>query len=173
MYKNTVAHNYKTGVISTDHPRGQQTKKIDKAELKKDLARRRDRDRELVVGVFKNLETPGGSVRFAYKRYADDPFDAYELYDGETYQLPRCVARHLNNNCFYMEYKHLNGQNGETGMRTAYNDGRLNAESMQAARKVHRFAFMSLDYMEDDIDMLPSKAVYKVGTPDQNLDIKS
>lgn len=146
--------------------------KIDKADLKKDLQRMRARDAELVVGIFKNMENPGASLRFGYHRYADDPYETYDLMDGETYQLPRGVARHLNNNCFYKEYRHLQGESGQTGVRAAYNDGIQNAERMHESRKVHRFAFHSLDYMEDDLDMLPSKSLYGVGRTESPLDIK-
>jgi len=136
--------------------------KKDRAEFQKDLARQRAKDAELVVGVFKNMETPGVSLRFSYHKYHNDPYEVYELFDGETYQLPRGVAKWLNNNCFYREYRHLAGHSGETGMRSAYNDGRLNASSMHEARKVYRFAFHSLDYMEDDLDVQPAKPLYEV-----------
>jgi len=176
MAKSAIARgetSYKSGLMQGRLHINPNTTKMDRVELKKDIERRRARDSEKVVGVFKNLETPGGSVRFAYKRYHGDNFEVYELFDGETYELTRGVARHLNNNCFYMEYKHHSGQNGETGMRSAYNDGRLRGESIQVARKVHRFSFHSLDYMEDDLDVMPAKSLYTVGTPSENLDIKS
>ncbi len=171
LNSSTSTPSYRSGRIDravrpSDRP------KIDKADLKKDLARMRARDAELVVGVFKNMENAGASLRFGYHRYPDDPFETYELMDGETYQLPRGVARHLNNNCFYKEYRHLQGEQGQVGVRAAYNDGSVNAERMHESRKVHRFAFHSLDYMEDDLDMMPSKSLYAVSRPDSPLDVK-
>ena len=69
----------------------------------------------MVTGIFKNLENPatdggGGSVVFSYKYYPGDENKIYELFDGERYTLPRGVARHLNNNCYYKEYQHLQGE---------------------------------------------------------------
>jgi hypothetical protein len=168
---NTTTQNYASGRM--DRAASAYRPKVDRAELKKEIARMRARDAEMVVGVFKNFEAPGGSTRFGYHRYADDPFENYELRDGETYRIPRGVARHLNNNCFYWEYKHLSGEHGETGIRAAYNNGYFgNAENMYSQRKVHRFAFHSLDYMEDDLDMMPGKTVFAVSTPETKFDIK-
>lgn len=158
---NPKTQTYNSGRI--DRSQVSDRPKVDIAEAKKNRERQRARDAELMVGVFKNLEAPNGSLRFGYKKYHGDPFETYELYDGETYQIPRGVVKHLNNNCFYKEYRHLKGEFGEAGVRGGYNDGRLNAERMHEARKVHRFAFLSLDYMDDaDIDVHPAKPLYEV-----------
>ena len=134
-------------------------KQMNLQEKSRYIAQLRERDNEMVTGVFQNLETRGGSLRFSYKFYPGDDYKDYEFYDGERYTIPRGVARHINNDCYYKEYKHLDGQSGETGMRAAFNDGRLRADKMQAMRKVHRFAFRSLDFMDDDLDMYPSNIV--------------
>lgn len=139
--------------------------KITKDELAKQLKKRRDRDEEIVTGIFKNLENPatggsGGSLVFSYKFYAGQPNEVYELFDGERYALPRGVARHINNNCYYKEYTQQGHEDGH-GIRGALNpDGRLvTKQSLQVAKKVHRFAFHSLEYMDDDVDMYPSNLV--------------
>ena len=63
------------------------------------------------------------------------------------------VARHLNNNVHYMEYKRLDKQLGDMGMQTAYNDGSLSCpERMQVANKIHRCEFRSLEFMDEDIE---------------------
>lgn len=140
-------------------------KKISRDELAKQIKKMRDRDAEMVTGIFKNLENPAtnggrGSVIFSYKYYPGDENEVYELWDGERYTLPRGVARHLNNNCFYKEYQHLQGEFGQQGIRGGCNtDGRLQTNSLQAAKKVHRYAFHSLEYMDDDADMYPSNLV--------------
>jgi hypothetical protein len=142
--------------------------KISREELAKQIRKQRDRDEELVLGVFKNLENPAtnggrGSVLFSYKYYPGQPNEVYELMDGERYTLPRGVARHLNNNCYYKEYT----QQGNDGVRGAINpDGRLQSKnSLQVAKKVHRYAFHSLEYMDDDIDMYPSNLVEVTHSP--------
>lgn len=145
-------------------------KKITKDEAQAQIRRMRDRDAELVTGIFKNLENPAtaggrGAVVFSYKAYPGDEFIQYELLDGERYQIPRGVARHLNNNCFYREYRHLDGEFGQTGIRQGAADGRLKTQGMQMSRKVHRYAFHSLEYMDDDGDMLPTNLLEVTATP--------
>lgn len=147
--------------------------KLTREELAKKIKRMRDRDAELVVGIFKNLENPAvggsrGSVLFGYKAYHNDPYEMYELVDGERYQLPRGVARHLNNNCYYKEYEHMKGEFGSTGVRqgsAGAADGRLKGQQLQMSRKIHRYAFHSLEYMDDDADMMPSGLVEVTVTP--------
>lgn len=140
-------------------------KKMSKAELARYNQKLYERDAEEVNGIFKNLETPGGTLCFMYKVHPDDDFKSYELKDGERYRIPRGVARHLNNQCYYKEYKPLTGQHGETAMRAAWNDGRLRAEKMQTARKIHRFAFHNLEFMDDDLDMNPVDLVEVTVSP--------
>jgi len=146
-------------------------KKITREDFAKQIKKMRDRDAEMVTGIFKNLENPAtnggrGSVVFSYKYYPNDENAVYELWDGERYSLPRGVARHLNNNCYYKEYQHLQGEFGQQGIRTAQNaDGRLQTNSLQMAKKVHRYAFHSLEYMDDDADMYPSNLVEVTASP--------
>jgi hypothetical protein len=144
--------------------------KMTKEELARQIAKWRDRDEEKVTGIFKNLENPavGGSkgmVQFSYKMYPGQPNEVYELWDGERYSLPRGVARHLNNNCFYREYQHLKGEFGQQGIRAAASDGKLQTQSMQISKKVNRYAFHSLEYMDDDLDMNPSTLLEVTLTP--------
>ncbi len=138
--------------------------KISREELAKQLEKMRSRDAEIVTGIFQNLENPAGNggrgaVLFGYKAYKNDPFVMYELCDGERYAIPRGVARHLNQNCFYREYQHLPGESGLQGIRGGASDGRLKANQMQMSRKVHRYAFRSLEYMDDDSDMIQTNLV--------------
>lgn len=145
-------------------------KKMSESEAAKHIAKMRERDAEMVTGVFKNLENPGtngakGSLSFGFKAYPGDDFVFYELWDNERYTLPRGVARHLNNNCYFKEYTHLPGEFGDSGIRAAQSDGRLQTAHMQTARKVHRYAFHSLEYMDDDADMRPVDLVEVTVSP--------
>ena len=157
--------------VRSAHTSPSAPKKITRDELVKQIKKMRDRDAEMVTGVFKNLENPAtnggrGSVVFSYKYYPGDENAIYELYDGERYTLPRGVARHLNNNCFYREYQHLPGEKGISGVRGGVSaDGRLHTNALQMARKVHRYAFHSLEYMDDDVDMYPSNLVEVTVSP--------
>lgn len=51
---------------------------------------------KLVKGIFKCFETPGASVKIIVKKYpGTQPFEKL-MSDGETYEIPLYVARHLN-----------------------------------------------------------------------------
>lgn len=128
-------------------------KDMNPAEKARHLQKKKERDSELVSGIFQNLETRGGGLYFSIALYPGDEFKSYELRDGERYRIPRGVARHLSTDCYHLEYKHLQGHSGQVGMRAAANDGRLHADKMQAKRKVPRFAFNSLSFDDDDLDM--------------------
>jgi hypothetical protein len=147
------------------NPAANTNRKITRDELAKQIKKMRDRDAEMVTGVFKNLENPAvnggrGSLVFSYKYYPGDEHVIYELWDGQRYTIPRGVARHLNKNCYYTEYQHLKDEFGLSGVRGAYSeDGRLKSQNMQMARKIHRYAFHSLEYMDDDVDMYPNNFV--------------
>jgi hypothetical protein len=145
-------------------------RKMTKDEVAKHIQRLCDRDSEKVTGIFKNYESPAGNgglgmVRFSYKCYPTDQNEIYEFYDGERYTIPRGIARHLNVNCFYREYQHLPGEHGTAGIRGGAPDGRLHTQSMQMSRKVHRYAFHSVEYMDDDFDLTPSNLLEVTVSP--------
>lgn len=132
-------------------------KKLTKEELKKKVAEQRERDAELVTGIFKNLENPRTSLKFTYKKWPGEPLETYDLMCGERYQLKRGVAKHLNTACFFKEYKMLDAESGNnTKIQQAYDsveNGRYNQQHAQAATKIYRFAFHSLEFMDEDLDM--------------------
>jgi hypothetical protein len=70
-------------------------------EMAKKLKIERDKDREMVKGVFKYYEVPGGMVGFCFKKYAEDPLEKFELYDNHVYTIPLGVAKHINSNTSY------------------------------------------------------------------------
>lgn len=149
-------------------PQSAPIKKVTRDELAKQIKKMRDRDAEMVSGIFKNLENPAmnggrGSVIFSYKYYPGDENAIYELWDGERYTLPRGVARHLNNNCYYKEYQPIPGTNGVRP--AADGSGRREENTLQMAKKIHRYAFHSLEYMDDDVDMYPSNLVEVTASP--------
>lgn len=131
-------------------------RKLTQTDVAKNMNNWRERDAELVSGVFKNLEAPGQSTCFNYKAYPGDDFQEWFFEDGEKYRIPRGVARHLNNNCYYKEYKHLPNESGQFGVREAANGKRPESATMMAMKKVNRYAFHSLEFQDDDMDMTPS-----------------
>lgn len=119
----------------TARPYGNRSKKLTKEEkevIAKELKIKRDKERSTVRGIFRNHECPGGSLRFIFKKYAEDPLEKYDLLDGEVYTIPLGVARHLNTNCWYPVHKY---QSKDSGM------------TMQ--EKIRRTSFQSLEFVEE------------------------
>lgn len=138
-------------------PARSQAPKRTKEEVARWIQQMRERDSEEVAGIFQNKENPGGSVMFSYKLYPGDDFVQYEFLDGERYRIPRGVARHLNNDCYTMVYNHIENNSGENGLRSAIASRGLNSKTnMTAQKKKYRFAFLPLDFMDDDMDLMPS-----------------
>lgn len=99
----------------------------------------RDRDRELVKGIFKYDELPGGQLEFVYRKHRGDKIERYKFEDGKVYTIPRGVARHINNNCYYAQHGHILDENGQP--------------SIAVKKKVDRVSFASLEFADfDDLD---------------------
>jgi hypothetical protein len=121
-------------------------KKIEQvaAEKRTDALRyERDKDRELVEGVFRFYAIPGGSLKFPYRKYKWDPVEVWHFVDGQRYKIPVGVAKHLNTNGWYPEFEHVAGLGVQAGNRV---DG--SSPSVRISRKVHRFGFHSLDFTD-------------------------
>lgn len=129
--------------------------KLIKNDALNKIKERQERDEELVVGVFKNNEVRGGSLSFRYKAYKGQSFDKWILYDGERHQIPRGLAKHLNNNCFYYEYQRIPGGVTNDPMQASPHDGRQNKGDYLGKKKVHRFEFHSLEFTDDEYDTKP------------------
>lgn len=88
----------------------------------------------MVKGIFRCRDPEGGCVTFCYRKYRWDPTRWYTLYDGEVYELPLGVARHLNQNCNYPVHSHILGPDGNpTVDRTGKVKSRMNFESTEFA----------------------------------------
>lgn len=107
-------------------------KKDNKAVLKL----QREKDREIVRGIFRFYEVPGGSIKFSYKKYKEDPVETFELKDGEVYSIPLGVAKHLNKNCYQVEHAYTTDENG--------------APSTKVGRKIQRCGFQSLEFIPEE-----------------------
>ena len=108
----------------------------------KSLTYQRDKERELVKGIFHFHEVPGGSMSFNFKKYKGDKVERYDLVDGQVYTIPLGVARHLNKNGSYPVHSYMQDETGKPSIRIG--------------QKVNRFSFQSLEFV--DIDDLPNKA---------------
>lgn len=112
----------------------QDNTKPEAAKKKQSLKYLRDKDREKVKGVFRFYECPGAVLSFPFKKWKEDPVEVYHLKDGQTYELPLGVAKHLNNNGWYPVHVHRIDDFG-------------NAHPM-VGRKVKRFGFDSLEFID-------------------------
>ena len=130
--------------INVDKPKVVMTK----AEAKKKIEYMRAKDAEIVKGIFRFHECPGGTMSFVFSQYGEQP-DRYDLVDGQVYSVPLGVARHLNKNCWYPEYGFVPG---EKGLHGAFNND--TGTYMRVTTKVRRCSFQSLDFMDTD-DLTP------------------
>lgn len=105
-------------------------------QLKKKLLIERDKDREMVKGVFKYYEVPGGMVAFCFKKYAQDPVEKFEMHDGRVYTIPLGVAKHINNNTWYPIHEYSKNEEGLPAQRIG--------------QKVRRMGFQSLEFMDTE-----------------------
>ncbi len=121
--------------------------KIDREQAKKNWEAQKERDLELVTGKFENKEHRGQVHRFSLGKYAEEGLKKYILVDGQVYNIPRHVAEHLNENCYYSEYKRLSGPLGAAGVQEASNGNQDTQANMYAIKKIPRFAFHSLEFM--------------------------
>ena len=94
----------------------------------------RDKDREMVKGIFRFHEVPGGVMEFVFKYYKEDPVEKYTMHDGMVYTVPLGVAKHLNKNCWYPVHSHMTDENGKP--------------SQKVQQKVRRCSFQSLEFVD-------------------------
>jgi len=113
-------------------------------KTKKDLKYMRDKDREMVRGIFRFFEVPGGTMAFSFRKYKEDEIETYTLNDGSIYTIPRGVAYHLSNNCWYPEHAYKMDEQGRP--------------SVQVTKKKRRCSFEPLDFMDpnDLAELTPS-----------------
>lgn len=113
----------------------------------KNLKYMRDKDNQMVRGIFKNYECPGGSLSFNFRKYKEDQIEPYSFVDGGIYTVPLKVAKHLNNNCFHEVHGHALDADGKPVQRIK--------------EKVYRYGFSSLEFSDiDDLDSERSNLVH-------------
>lgn len=76
-------------------PKTKRLNEAQKKEAAKKIAAQKEKDGEVISGVFKNIECKGSSLSFWFKKY-DEPPIYYEFMDGQRYEIPRMVAEHIN-----------------------------------------------------------------------------
>jgi hypothetical protein len=116
--------------------------------VKPNLKYQRDKDREMVKGIFRFYEVPGGSMSFIFKAYKEDPVERFDLVDGQVYTLPLGVAKHLNKNGWYPVHMHATDSDGKP--------------LMKIGQKVRRFGFQSLEFVDIEDFSIGDKQIITV-----------
>lgn len=120
----------------------------DKKAKKPNLNYLREKDRKLVTGKFVNHETPGGVIDFCFRKYKGDKVERYKFEDGKVYRIPRGVALHIQNNCWYPVHEFRQDETGRPHQEIGF--------------KKKRFSFMPLDFEVDDEFHKSEVQVYSV-----------
>ena len=106
----------------------------------------RERDHEVVRGIFRFHEVPGGEITFVYKKYKEDEVERFTMRDGEIYSIPLGVAKHLNKDCYHSVHAHAVDEYGKP--------------IAKIGKKVQRCSFESLEFMpEEDLTIAGSPIV--------------
>lgn len=111
-----------------------------KKENKINLRYLRDKDREMVKGIFRFHECPGAMMSFPFKKWKEDEVERYDLVDGEVYTIPLGVAKHLNQNLWYPLHAYAQDENGKN--------------LMKIGQKIRRCSFQSLEFVDIE-DLTP------------------
>ena len=107
------------------------------------------KDHEVVRGIFRFHEVPGGTMSFVYKKYKGDEVLFYTLNDGQICSLPLMVAKHLNKNCWYPVHDYELDEQGKF------------TNKYRIQKKVRRCSFQSLEFVdEEDITPTGEATVY-------------
>ena len=107
------------------------------------------RDHEVVRGIFRFHEVPGGTMTFVFKKYKGDEVLSYTMADGQIYSIPLMVAKHLNKNCWYPVHDY---EVDEFGKFT---------NNYRIQKKVRRCSFQSLEFIDDeDITPIGEATIY-------------
>lgn len=118
------------------------TKLRKEPKTKKEIESERSKDHELVRGIFRFHEVPGGTTTVAFRKYKGDEIWQRKMTDGEVYSIPLMVAVHLNKNCWYPVHDF---QVDDMGRQI---------HQFRIAKKVRRMSFQSLEFV-DTTDITP------------------
>lgn len=94
-------------------------------------------DARLIKGIFQDNEVKNGSLHFFFHKWKGDPISEYKLVDGQEYELPLAVVKHLNSGCYYTKDEYIPGLSDAFG-RPLKNPN---------PKKIHRFSFKVSEYI--------------------------
>lgn len=136
--KSTVQRQDPTQVVAAPKNIGNAKRKSltleEKRAIEADMRRDWENDSQMVKGIFRYNECPNGSLSFNFLKYKWDESKSYTLKDGEVYELPLMVAKHLNSNCSYPSYNYKNDINGRP--------------VVTLSEKIRRTSFQGLEFVD-------------------------
>lgn len=116
----------------TTYAKPKNTRKLTIEELRKE----REQDHKMVKGIFRCYEPRGGSFTFSFKKHKGDEVFTKTMIDGETYEVPLMIAKHLNQNCWYPRHSYILDANGNP--------------TVNVGKKVKRCSFESLEFFNEE-----------------------
>lgn len=119
----------------------QEPKKTKETVKPTNLQYQKDKEAEMVRGIFRFYEVPGGQMEFVYRKFKG-PIEKYTMVDGQVYSIPLGVAKHLEKNVSYPIHSYMQDESGKPTQRIG--------------QKVKRCGFQSLEFI--DIEDLSSVA---------------
>jgi hypothetical protein len=119
-------------MTSTTTEKPMNTRKISPDEMRK----MREKDNKLVKGIFRCYEPRGGSFTFNIKKYKGDKVFSKTMVDGEIYEIPLHVAKHLNQNCSYPVHSYVMDADGKP--------------TIDKNKKIKRCSFESLEFVTEE-----------------------
>lgn len=123
--------------VAQPEPRKMSYKEIElerKHAQEQELLREWQEESQMVRGIFNFKECPNGKLKFSFHKYKWDDIKTYELKDGELYELPLMVAKHLNTACWYPTYNYKQDERGLP--MVSFNE------------KIRRTSFQNLDFVD-------------------------
>lgn len=112
-------------------------KSLSKEEKQAYIHHLRERDTEKVTGIFRCFEPVGGSLEMTAMAYEGENPVKYIFQDGQTYTVPRYIARRFENEfqgvgTWYPTHSHILDESGKP--------------TVSVGKKNRRFGFSSMDY---------------------------
>ena len=94
----------------------------------------REQDMEMVEGIFRCFEPVGGGVKFSVRPY-EGTEQTYEMADGQTYTIPKCIAKRMNNEwqgvgTWHPTHTHVLDANGNPTVSTGKKNFRFSFSSL-------------------------------------------
>lgn len=97
-------------------------------------------DVQKVKGIFRNLEYPGTAIRFPFRDGWRGPIKNFTFFDGSEYEIPKTLAKHLNERCCYKTLKWV-AEDGTSTTAKPLSSASMPGFTQQINKKTHRFMF--------------------------------